>query len=1839
MRLIWIFCFIILANMDMMAQTYDQLWSDVKTAQSKDLPKTQKEVLDKIVVKATNEKEYGQLIKAQLKRVEAITAVTPDSLKPEVEKLVKWEQEARKETPALAAVLQSILGTIYEDNRTLGDDHVEKGLEYLKNSLSNPTLLGNTTTGAFVPAMTEGEESKYFNNDLLHVLGKRVNDYALLHDYYDKTGNREAACLTAAWMLEEKPMTKEDLKVASSPKVREVDSLLARYGDLPISGELAIIKYHLLEEADDVTPAQLMAYIDDTRAKYGEKWPRIITLDNKQQELTRPFFSLEAGCEVILPNTKRKVDVNGLRNISSLTMKVARVNLDLTRKTYSLYNDDDLKVVRKAIVKGSQIEVTHHYEGHQPYETFKDSIDIPPLQNGLYLVEFFTGDKIVSEARDLMYVSDLYLVRQPLPEKKTRFAVLSATTGKPVPGAKIRIMKRKDETTLTCNKEGEVIWSETEDNWYRPDFYVYTSDDQACPKQDLWLSSYSYSTPAASRKSTSLFTDRSIYRPGQQVHLAIIRHECLDGMEERALEGETMKVTLRDANHKEVETKEVVTDEFGKAALDFTLPSSGLTGRFTINTNGGSTSIRVEEYKRPTFQVEIPMVEEAYKDGDTITVKGYAKSFAGVPVQGANVTYYVERQASWWWWGRNDDDGDISLANDSTVTDEDGAFTMRVPMCLPETFGGRHPRPRFYNIIVNATVTDQAFETHEARLSLPLSDKATALGISVADIMRSDEMKPVVFTLRNAAGKTVDGMVEYTIDGEKPQKAEANKNVNLPKLKSGKHVVEAICLGDTVKKEFVIFSIDDKRPCYQTHDWFYASDWEFDSDGKPVVVQVGTSDNDTHVLYTVFTEDKVLEQGAFKLSNANQTRKWTYKKEYGSGVLITFAWVKEGVLYSHTHTIRKPMPDKRIILSWETFRDKLTPGQEETWTLKAEKPDGTPADVQLMATLYDKSLDQIASHSWSFYDLVGVNTPSSSWGGFNFGDVSMGGSAELKLKSVPMMHFTSIDPTLFNLYEGRFFMNARAGGSAMRRMKGVKMEEPMPMVMAESRVLNRDMDDMADAVAEDAEMKLTAPVVKKDEVVKKEKAQEEAVEELVQVRENLDETAFFMPMVAADENGRLVLKFKLPEAVTTWKFIGLATDKEINHGFINAETVAKKDVMVMPNVPRFVRLGDKAQVTTRIVNTTERSLKGKATMQLLDAETEEVVWSQEMNFEMEANQTTNATFDYEPMGEAKLLVCRIIAKGEGFSDGEQHFLPVLPAKELITRTVPFTQNGPKTSIFNLQQLFPQGVEGEKLTIEYTNNPAWLMIQALPTMAAGDSDNAITQATSYYANALGQHIINLSPVIKQTVMKWREETSDKGSMASSLAKNEELKELMLNETPWVGAADKEESQKRSLVKFFDEQTINIRIDKALEKLKDLQLADGSWAWWKGMQGSTYMTVAVSEIFVRLNNMVGKRSDNKKMLDKAFTFMDKELAEEEAYLRKMQKKGLKVLPSETALHILYIYALDAREPSAKTKATIKYLIDLFESKPTEFTIYGKARAAVILAYFNKQEKARQYMRSLDEYSIATEEMGRYYDTRKAYYSWCSYNIPTEVAAIEAFKQLQPDNTTTIDEMRRWLLQQKRAQMWNTPINSVDAIYAFLQGNEQSLDSSVQTKLTIDGQPLETPEATAGLGYVKTAMDASGKTTLTVEKTSQGTSWGALYAQFTQDAVDVEDSKAGIAVTRELRTESGTLNVGDKVVVRITIKAERNLDFVEVVDKRAACMEPVQQTSGYYRGCFIANKDNTTNYYFDHLAKGTHVVETEYYIDRKGTYLTGTCKAQCAYAPEFAATTKALKVVVNK
>jgi hypothetical protein len=1821
MRRIIVVLTIVLTTMPiaLFGQTYSALWKKVKEAENKDLPKTQYEVLQEIVKKATKENAYGQLLKAELQGIQVMMGVAPDSLKPAVDKVVQ-RCEATKD-PVLKTVYQTVLYRVYSDNSSLG---IIPQKPVLDETLCKQ--LAQARDESYTPFVLYGSGSGIFNRDMLSVIGFELKDYEPLYRYYQQAGNRQAACVVAAKAVPERYLqNRED-------RIQTLDSLMNEYGDLPEAGELAVARYQL--SSYEMTAEEKIRYIKESLDKWGS-WGRTNVLRNAENELTNPQFTVRYDHNVNLPGQSMLIQLENLRHLSSLTLTVYPVKAggDIDIFPGTEYGYKKIKpLLSKPVVKTEKV-----FTGKQSYDIFNDSLTLESLPVGLYMLEFSSSPS-TEVIRHLYFVTDLYLLAESQPDGNMRYAVVNGTTGQPVANAQLRITEhisynKTNVVNVKTNAKGEYLLDRERNLRY--DVYAYTDYDKACPEMNS-SNQYRYYSDVKVAQRTAILTDRAIYRPGQTVHAAVMVYDVEDGYKHRATVGKSVTMTLRDANRKELKKIDGQTDKYGMCSADFVLPASVLTGNFTIQANGQTLSFRVEEYKRPTFEVEFPEVKQHYEAGDTVQVRATARSYAGVPVQGATVKYKVVRRLAFWWWsywryydsayigsGYNDEE----ISSGETVTGDDGTFLVEMPMILPES-----DHPLFYNFIVTADVTDTAGETHSGQLSLPLGNRKTALSVDLEEKILMDSQPTMTFHLRNAAGKDIDAEVKYRFDEGKWQTAKANSPVKLPKLASGRYHLTASSLhmegsGEApIERDFVVFSLDDIRPATQTDDWFYQSATQFPNNGQPVTIQVGSSDKDVHIFYSLFAGEQIIETGAVDKSNELINRKFTYKEEYGNGLLLNFAWVKNGQCYKHTARIQRPLPDKKLKLQWTTFRDRLTPGQQEEWTLTVLTPDGKPADAMMTATLYDKSLDQIAAHYWGFSPYIWLPIPDTEWS--YYARYGKAGTANLSWGRLPSQELvvSHFDSSVFP-----FWRNIHIRGSRNRAYMalGGTAVESAPMMVSKA-VVSEDMEDAA--VPAEMEAKETAEQVAAPE--------EELEGGQVQIRENLNETAFFYPQLTTDEKGRVVLQFTLPESLTTWRFMGFAHTKDICYGMLEGETVAKKDVMIQPNMPRFIREGDQATITARIFNTGEKQVEGKAILRLKDPVTDKIVYEQSQPFTLDVNATTTASFHLSSLGsDISPLICQVVATGIGFSDGEQHYLPVLPSTERVTVTVPFTQIEPGTKTIDLSSLIPADGKNGKMTIEYTNNPVWLMIQALPTVGKPIDDNVISQTASYYANSIGQFVITQNPQAKTAFELWQQE-ADQSSLTSQLEKNQELKDIILGETPWVMDADKENEQKQRLADFFDENTMRNRLSSSLEKMKNLQHTDGSWSWWPEMRGSFYMTVAVSEMLVRLNSLTGTKVETRAMLDNAFSFMGEEIIEEVKEMKKWAKKGHKVyFPSFKALQWLYLCTLDGRTLPAKVQEANNYLIPLLKKDIKSQTIYEKAMTAVILSKVDAR-RSLEYVKSLKEYTVYQEEMGRYYDTPRAGYSWYDYRIPTQTMAIEALQRLTPEDQQTILEMQRWLLQSKRTQAWDTPINSVNAVYAFMNGNSHlmTVDNQLST-LQVDGKELETPKATAAIGYVKALLPDTSAKTLTVDKTSEGTSWGAVYAQFTQSTSDIVDTGSGLTVKREILIKNNSqfspltsqLSVGDRVVIRITIEAERDFDFVQVLDKRAACLEPVKQLSGYHQGSYCTPRDYSTNYYFDFLSKGKHVIESEYYIDRPGTYETGTCTVQCAYAPEFRGTTK--------
>ena len=1777
--------------MFMFGQSYSALWKKVQDAEDKDLPKTQYEVLQKIVAKAQKEKQYGQLLKAELMGAQTMVAIAPDSLKPEVDRIVARYNNATDEV--LRMVYQTVLYQISNENSQLK-------LDVKKPELTPEMcqLLAKTKDKSYGPFVVMGVDAALFNKDMLSVIGSELGYYEQLRDYYNEAGNQKAVDILDAYLA------------------------VKRYHNLPYNTPLA----------------DRIAYLDNAIAKWG-KWPQVNELRNAKQELINPKFTLKYDLQVVRPMQAQKVQLENVRNLESLTMTVYPVKLEGDTELSPSNKKDYEKI--KPLMGEPVINATKTFGERPDYEIFEDSMTLEGLPVGMYLVEIKSNPQ-TEVIRTLYQVTDVYTIAETQPDDKIRYVVVNATTGQPIAGAHLKIKERVNYRDYQIfngetNSKGEYFYK-PKDMTRSRSVFAYTDNDKASAVLD-GTGRYEFYNNVQLRTQTVIFTDRSIYRPGQTLHASAMMYQVVNGIEQSVCAKQPLRFELRDANYKLVAEKRVESDEFGVGAVDFTLPSTGLTGRFTIRVNDNSLRIRVEEYKRPTFHVDFDEYKEAYKAGDTISVKGTAMSYAGVPVQDAKVSYKVMRRTAFWWWSYNRyyDEGTLGYSNNGTeiysgeaITDADGNFMATMPLTMPET-----KYAMFYNFVVTADVTDVAGETRNGELSLPLGNRQTALSIDMAEQVLKEDNPTVTFHVRNAAGKDMDTEVKYRLDGGAWQNiksaTELSLTSHLSPLTSGKHTVECAYEGETISRDFIVFSLDDEKPAAETDDWFYQSASQFANDGTPITIQVGSSAKDVHIVYSIFSGKKLIEQGAVERSNQLINRKLTYKDEYGNGLLLTYAWVKNGRCYTHQVQLQRPLPDKKLKLEWATFRDRLTPGQKEEWTLTIKDANGKPVDANLMATLYDQSLDQLAKHQWLFRPYVYVPLPWVNWKHYNpssFRDYASVSFKRLDIGDIKFSHFDH------DVYPRRYAVF----GLRSSRMKAFDLAEPQleRMMVREAPAAAVVANDAADGEVLKAK-EVVADTSAKDED-KKATGGEEKQKEEVQMRENLNETAFFYPQLTTDKNGRVAIKFTLPESLTTWQLLGFAHTRELYYGNIEAEAVAKKDVMIQPNVPRFIREGDKATISARIFNTGEKAVQGKATLKLLNAETNAVVYEKSQNVSIKAGATLPVEFKFSPLTSnlSPLLICKMSISGKGYSDGEQHYLPVLPATERITVALPITQHQPGTETIDLTKLVPADAKNTKLTLEYTNNPVWLMVQALPSVGSPNDDNAISLAASYYANGIGKYIIDQNPQIKPVFAQWQaEDISNHSPLTSNLQKNEDLKNLVLSETPWVMDADNETEQKHRLADFFDENLMNNRLQKCIDKLQKLQMGEGSWTWFPGMPGSFYMTVAVSEMLVRLNALTQTQSSTSKMLNRAFDFMGREIVDLVKELKDIEKKNGSVsFPSYKALQWLYLTSLDGRKLPADVQKANNYLIELLKKDIKSQSIYDKALSAVIFSKVDTQ-RAKEYAQSLKEYTVYREDMGRYYDTQRAGYSWFDYKIPTQSIAIEALHAITPEDVQTIDEMQRWLLQQKRTQAWDTPINSVNAVYSFLKGQEYRLaQNQKMATINLDAKAVALPKATAAIGYVKTEI-ANGKR-LTIRKTSDGTSWGAVYAQFFQPAKNVADTGSGLTIKREILGEN--MKVGDRVRVRITITADRNYDFVQVVDKRAACMEPVKQLSGYHHGGYITPRDNTTCYFYDMLSKGTHVIETEYYIDRAGTYETGTATVECAYSPEFRAVTGSATLTIH-
>ena len=1699
----------------MQAQTYDNLWKELEVLERKDLPKSVISEAMKIYDKAKAEQNVPQMMKAYLTAMQYRSLLTPDSLKVDMNGLEQWASQTGSMEDK--AILYSILGEM-----TMPAD-VKKGLGYLQASLKDKDRLLLIPVEKLRPMVRVGEASKrYFRDNLYNLLARRAIQIMQQYRWQAAAKANQTNSLPADMTDMDQFVTYQFVPVSdcdlTAAVMQTYQSLLKAYdtetereGWLLTGIDALNYLYRNFSGnfSNDVCQQELRKWIHTYPAvktvpeaylalaqflQYQNNqverlrivregiagYPRyegINQLKNIEKEILNASLSLEIA--TAYPGEQQSVKVN-YKNLTGITLQLYKVNLPVTSAV--LQNR-----TTHFESKYARLQREEHFslKPTTDYLNVDTTLTIQAPQAGIYFLKAVPdGKKGVSDGT-LMNVTALKTIYRPLPDGTLELVVVDAVSGQPVSEAEVTIYTEKGggyspQQTYQADKQGTLKLDFLNSNkyWYN----AHTAADNAMPILNLWKNDYYYKE-SKRKEVLQLFTDRSIYRPGQTVYVSGLAYE-MEKDSTRVLADKKYTVSLYDANNNETGKVEVRTNGFGSFSGQFVLPSPCLTGYFSLRAADTSVSFKVEEYKRPTFDVTFEPVKVEYQVGDSIEVVGMAKTFAGAPVQNARVHYNISRSYAWVWrfMGRGS-----ARWEGEAMTDADGKFSVPVHF---EIDSDRRESPLwYYTYNIQADVTDGAGETQQANLSLPLGSTSMVLNMdNLPDNLVKEKKLEIKLTAMNLSGEPVDTPVTYQVvemeeqkDGQEKEgrkvltgTVEANKSF-VPEaiyaLPSGNYRLKLSAKDTqgrecTASKNFLLFSLNDKRPPFVITDWFYQDGLEFDA-ASPATVYIGSSEKNVYLLYDVFAGNKRLESKRIELSDSVVSFRFPYKKEYGDGILVSMAFVKDGRLYSHNARIMKPAPEKKLQLKWTTFRDKLRPGQQEEWKLTVLYPDGSPAEAEMLATMYDASLDKIYSaHKLDFGVDFHYVVPLTYWNTSYMRNAYLYVDFPLKrLRAVPLEYSELIIPSTGRMEA----MVVGYGGSPRATLAGALKIRGRS---AANAVMNQEA--VTDMVLQEEMVETSA-----QEKVEMGSSEELAETGDIQIRENFAETAFFYPQLRTNEKGEVSISFVLPESLTRWTFMGLAHTRNVDYGKIEATATASKEFMLQPNMPRFVRVGDKANIAASLMNLSDKGVKGTVRMELFNPETEKVFYSQKQKFDVKGGETGHVNFTFEVSDKYAVMACRMVADGDTFSDGEQRYIPVLTDKQWVTETVPLNVNGEGAHTFSLENLFnkhSKTASEQRLTVEFTAHPAWYAVQALPVVANPQNEDALSWATAYYAHSLAACIVKENPRIKQVFDSWKAQGGTKETFMSNLQKNQELKNILLAETPWLTEATNEAEQKQRIATLFDLNTMNSQLAVSVEKLGELQNADGAWSWYKGMQGSRYVTTQVMEMLVRLNALTHQDADSRMqpMIQKGFEYLGKQAAEEYKSMKEAEKKGAVGLrPSEQVLRYLYICALDGKAPV--DEKVNRYFIDKLSGEGKELTIYGKALGAIILQQAGKVAEARLFMQSLMEYSVVTDEMGRYFDTPKARYSWFSYKIPTEVAAMEAIQRITKD-TKAIDEMKRWLLKQKQTQTWETPIATADAVYALMAtGASDLLANTGGVEITLGKEVIRTP-ADDAIGYIK-------------------------------------------------------------------------------------------------------------------------------------------------------------------
>lgn len=1596
------------------------------------------------------------------------------------------------------------------------------------------------------------------------------------------------------------------------------------------------------------------------------------------------------------------------RNITQPAFRLIKTSSETLENIMSV---GDQKLWLQAMMKMKALHSWKIDLAFEPdYRSHQIIIDLPALETGLYILltaenDQFSPDGLVTFTT--FQVSELSFISIKRNDSN-RFFMLHRESGRPLKAVNIQVMTReydyekhtyvvRERLKLISDKHGSF---NVNDNGRIPSnqaFYIEATTKTDTLYSDNYFDLYKRKPNFTVQTKTWFFTDRAIYRPGQTVYFKGITLEKEGSEAWKIKENHSAEVKFFDVNNQEIGSIKVKTNAFGSFEGKFIAPLPTLNGIMRIQSDFGGTAISVEEYKRPTFEVSMQAPEKQYKLNDSVVISGQAKAFAGFGLDSVPFTYRVQREAHfpfWPYWRGYPPvlQRKVLIADGKSATKKDGSFSISF-FAIPD-YNVANEYPPVFNFTVTVYVTDKNGETRETSQSIQVSDQALVMSSNTPQLVAKTKTENLTLSVTNLQQVGVSAQVElkfyklksperliraslfsqpdrmlyskektlelFPLDdfsvGEGAENREKTLIYNQTRVvqgtaklfnkeilswPEGEYLLEAVTTDQYNRKvtfEHVFTLLDEKSKSTPAKalSWFYMNKDEAEPNDT-LVFFIGSSARQNRVLVEILSGEELIQSKWYCVSNRKIAIPFTVLEKHRGGLRFQAMFVRYNRVHQVVYDVAVPFTNKILDIELETKREKLIPGAEETWSLKIKGKNKDKIAAELLAGMYDASLDQFKSHHWVF-NVDRIKYSPSFWNADN-GFLSYH-STQITYPASSNFNFSAIETPTLNWFGLQHHFHYGNG----RMLKG----SPQRMV-AHSESMQVDMAAVLTSDATVSEMAVPA--------VSKEKATQTVL------RADFRETAFFFPQLITDSNGQVSFSFKLPDALTKWKLMLLAHTKDLKSGINTYNFTAAKNVMIVPHQPRFYREGDTAWIAAKIVNLSNETLIGIAELEVKDAMNENILPYIPINqtkkpvLNLRAGESKAVQWKMVIGNQTSLLSLRFSTSAGQFTDIEEQIVPVLPSRVMVTETMPMHIAGNSTEKFIFKNLKDAGKNEHnlRLNVQFTTNPVWLAVQALPYIYESGYEHADNILNRYYANTLARWVANSMPNVMKVVESWKLKGSN--ALASNLEKNPEMKALLLSETPWVLDAVDETAQKRNISLLFDINRMRYEQQQALQKLQAMQLPDGSWPWFPGMPGSPYIT---QHIVIGLGKLqhIGAVSLNerqlKSMITKALQYLDTQITlDYNKLINEKQIKNYQLSPT----HLNYFYASSFFKDISKAEQAQPAIQFIFEHIKTDWLKLNnglQATAAMVLHRNGENGKAKAILASLRERAIESKELGIYWKQEPGF-GWFQAPVENHSMIICAFEEIEQNNAF-IDKLRMWLLLNKQTNKWKTSRATADAVYVVLLKGTEWVSHSKPLSIKVGGQALALASSEEGTGIVTKDWhnDAitSDLSAIEVTNPNKALAWGAMFRQFFVPIGQVRASQTQLRINRELFIEKTgkqgivllplkkhVVKVGDKIRVRIVLESDRDLEFVHMKDQRASAFEPTDVISAYKFAFglyyYQSVRDASTDFFFNYLPKGKYVFEYTMTAAQSGDYTNGYASIQSFYAPEFSSHSEGMRV----